>query len=84
MWSTLKDLLLWIPRELFAKVMEGLSALLQAIPAPDWYANISNIFQGDNNVHFFLMLCAVTTGLKILAASYGIRFLIRRIPFIGG
>ena len=84
MWSTLKDLLLWIPRELFSKIMEGLSAILHAIPAPDWYAQIANIFTGDSNIHFFLMLCSVTAGLKIVAGAYGIRFLIRRIPFIGG
>lgn len=80
----LKDVLLWVPRKLWAELLDGLASLLTAIPTPDFVIQAQNAF-GDipANVVFFATKFAVPEGIAMALAAYGIRFLIRRIPIIG-
>lgn len=80
----LKDLLLWIPLKLWELLLDGLAAIIEAIPVPDFVNNASNAFSSiPGNVLFFANFFAVGEGITMVLAAYGIRFLIRRIPLIG-
>ena len=80
----LKDVLLWIPRKLTELVLDGLAALIEAIPVPTWLANAGNYLSGiDPTIAFFLQGFRFAEGLTIIFAAYILRFLIRRIPLIG-
>ena len=80
----LKDLLLWIPRKLTELILDGLAALIEAVPVPDWLNNAGNFLASiDPTVLYFLEAFQFAQGLTIVLAAYVIRFLIRRIPVIG-
>lgn len=80
----LKELLLWIPRKLWAELLDGLAAMLTAIPVPDFVTQAQAAFSGiPSSVIFFATKFAVPEAVGMALAAYGLRFLIRRIPFIG-
>ena len=82
--SWLKDLLLWVPRKLWAELLDGFAALLTAIPVPDFVHTAQSAFGGiPTSVIFFATKFAVPEAIAMALAAYGIRFLIRRIPVIG-
>lgn len=80
----LKDLLLWVPRKLWAELLDGLAALIEAIPVPSFVYDVQSAFAGlSGNIVFFANKFAVPEGLIMVLAAYAIRFVIRRIPIIG-
>lgn len=80
----LKDVLLWVPRKLWSELLDGLAALLTAIPTPDFVIQAQNAFGGlPASVVFFATKFAVPECIAMALAAYAIRFLIRRIPLIG-
>ena len=82
--SWLKELLLWIPRKLWSELLDGLAALLTAIPVPDFVTTAQGAFAGlPSGVVFFANKFAVPEILGMVIAAYVVRFLIRRIPVIG-
>ena len=74
----------WSVVEVVKLLLAGLAAIINAIPVPDWVAHagdaISNFPPG---AAYFLGSLHIATGCTILVSAYTIRFLIRRIPFIG-
>jgi hypothetical protein len=80
----LKDVLLWVPRKLWSELLDGLAALLTAIPTPDFVIQAQAAMGGiPSNVVFFASKFAVPESIAMALAAYAIRFLIRRIPLIG-
>lgn len=80
----LKDLLLWLPNKLAELILDGLAALIEAIPVPSWLSNAPTFLGNiDPTVAFFLEGFQFAQGLLIVFAAYVLRFLIRRIPVIG-
>jgi len=80
----LVDFLLWIPHKTYALIMDGLAAVVEAIPVPGWASNIPNYLAGlDGGVAWFAGTLQLGTGITIVFGAYVLRFLIRRIPFIG-
>ncbi len=78
------DVLLYVPQQLFSLLVDGLIAVLAAIPVPAWVQTVATAggsLAGD--VVWWLDLLQFQTGLAIWISSLGIRFLIRRIPVIG-
>lgn len=74
----------WIFEWCFQQLMEALAAVLNAIPVPDWLSGASAVVGSiPSGVAFFLGAAQVPSGLAIILGAYVIRFLIRRIPFIG-
>jgi hypothetical protein len=66
----------------FYNIMDTLAAIFESIPVPSFATNIDTMQLPD----FFLYLTdimQVYSGLQIVMGAYLIRFLIRRIPFIG-
>jgi len=73
-----------LPLHIFALLLQGLSAIINWIPAPGFYSNISGWIVSIPPLAAFL-LSALQIGalVTILVTAYTLRFLIRRIPFIG-
>lgn len=80
----LLDLLLFIPRKIFELLCAGLLAVLQAIPVPEWVSQAaSSIGSLSGDVLFWLTLVSAPQGVGIVISAYLLRFVLRRIPFIG-
>lgn len=80
----LLEILLWLPRELFALFMDALASLVESIPVPDFVNQAAGAFGSiPSNVLFFAHYFAVSEGIAFVLAAYLIRFIIRRIPMIG-
>lgn len=81
--SKLEELLLYVPRKIYEWITEQLGQLIASIDAPEWYAYAANVFSGGGDVGYWLSVFNVPQGIAIIFSAYGLRFLIRRIPFIG-
>lgn len=78
------DLVLWLPKKLFSLFMDALASFFEAIPVPAFITNAGNFFQGiPDSFLYFVNMFAVGEGIAMVIAAYILRFLIRRIPFIG-
>lgn len=78
------DLLDWIPKTIFAEIMDALASALEAIPAPSFVTNAGSYFSAlPPSIVYFLDFFAVAEGLSMIIAALIIRFVLRRIPFIG-
>lgn len=78
------DLFMYVPLKIYELLLSGLSAVISAIPVPDWAVNASS-YAGSipDGVMYFVQPFNVGSGIAIMLSAFGIRFLIRRIPFIG-
>lgn len=86
----LSDLLLYIPRKLFEGILVAIADVLNwALGLSTYVSNAivsADTFLADisgSGVGWWLSWFHVGFGLSILMPAYGIRFLIRRLPFIG-
>lgn len=80
----LLDFLLWLPKRIFELLLDGLVAVLAVIPVPQWMTNLSTDFGAlPAGVLFFLNAMEVPTGIGIFVSAYALRFLIRRLPWVG-
>lgn len=78
------DFFEWIIVRWFSMIFDAIIALLSAIPVPDWLSNLSSNIAGLNTgVLYFVAAFEIPTGLTWMLSAYLLRFLIRRIPFIG-
>lgn len=58
--------------------------ILNLIPAPEFVGDVqSALIQVVDYAAYPAYLTGIDAGLPMLASAYGIRFLIRRLPFIG-
>ena len=65
-------------------MLDGLAAVIEAIPVPGFMANLGNYLGGlDSGVAWFAQTLQLGTGLTFVLGAYVLRFLIRRIPIIG-
>lgn len=80
----LRDLLLWVPRKIWELLLDGLAAVIEAIPVPAWLADIGDVFDAiPDGVVYFAQALQLPAGLSMVIAAYVLRFLIRRLPIIG-
>lgn len=80
----LRDLLLWVPKKIWGLILDGLAAVINAIPVPDWLADAGGLFGAlPDGVVYFVQAFELGTGLAVIVGAYVLRFLIRRIPIIG-
>lgn len=78
------DLVAWIPRDLWASLLDALASALEAIPAPDFLSQAGSFFGGiPSSVVYFFQFFAVAEGLGFIVSALVLRFLVRRIPIIG-
>lgn len=78
------DLLLWIPKKVWGLLLDGFATVIEAIPVPDFVANISGYFGAISpNIIFFAKLLAIPEGIAMYTTAMLLRFVIRRLPVIG-
>lgn len=78
------DLLLWVPRKVWALMLDGLASLIESIPVPGFMANLGSWVSGiDPAVAYFGGPLQLGTGMTFVALAWVIRFAIRRLPVIG-
>ncbi|WP_417799116.1 hypothetical protein [Terasakiella pusilla] len=87
------DILIWMAEmlqwlfveKLFGGIMSVLGDAIAAIPVPDFMGDIG-MYASDiagSQVGWLWNVFAFSEGIAIIAAAYGIRFAIRRLPVIG-
>lgn len=79
----LLDLLLWLPLKVWEILMTLGATIMESIPVPAWLASGDPFSFLPGYVTYFLAAFEVPEGLTIIFGAFLIRFLIRRIPFIG-
>lgn len=78
------DLVQWIPKKIWASLLDALASLLESIPVPDFMHQINGFFLSiPPGVIWLLQYAAVAEGVGFITAAMVIRFVIRRIPIIG-
>jgi len=83
-WQDFFDVLMWVPRKLFELLMVGLAELVNAIPVPDWVNDASGLFSGlPAGVAWGFYIFNFAFGLGVIISAYVLRFIIRRLPFVG-
>lgn len=78
------NFLLGLPLHIFSLLLSGLSYVLNAIPAPSFFTEASG-WVGSIPTLAAYLLSALQIGslVTILVSAYTLRWVIRRIPFIG-
>lgn len=76
--NEIKALFLWI----YEGILSGILGILSAIPVPDFLTNLPT-FTIPPSVAWFADAFNLTFGLSIIVSAYTVRFIIRRLPFIG-
>ena len=74
-----------LPLHIWVLVLQGLAAVVAAIPVPSWLSSAPSYVAALPP--WVLYICAslqVPTGLGIILSAYAARFVLRRIPLIGG
>jgi hypothetical protein len=66
---------------LLDNILQALATIFDAIPAPEFAANTITI---PSNVAYFADPFNIPLGVSMIVTAYIARFLLRRIPFIGG
>lgn len=78
------DVLLWVPLKVFELLLDGLAAVIEALPVPEFLSSMAG-FGADIPpvVRYMLGELGFAEALGIVIGAYALRFLIRRIPLIG-
>lgn len=78
------DVALWIPRKTYELLLDGLGLVIGAIPVPEAIsAHAGALSAISGPVVWWLSVLQVPAGLGMVMSAYLVRFLIRRLPFIG-
>ena len=67
---------------LYERILSGLASVIESIPVPDWMLNAGSL-NVPGSVAWFASSFQLDTGMGIIVSAYLLRFVIRRIPFIG-
>lgn len=82
-YNDLIDVLLYVPLALWDLFLDGLAAIIEAIPVPDFLATGIDWSILPYGMDWFFYIFNLAAGLAIILAAWILRFLIRRLPFIG-
>lgn len=74
----------WLPKKVYAVVMDGLASFLEAIPVPSFITDAAGAFGGiPTTVMYFASVFELNFGVTVVLLALVARFALRRIPFIG-
>ena len=74
----------WFPLHVLSLLLQGLAAFIAWIPVPAFFANIGGWISSMPPLVSFLLASTQIGGLvTIVVSAYTLRFIIRRIPFLG-
>lgn len=76
--------LLWLPRKIWQLLLEGLAAIINAIPVPDFLSGLGTAWAAIGGpIFYFLDIAQFDVGLPMVLGAWMMRFLLRRVPVIG-
>lgn len=74
----------WIPKKIYSVVLEKLASFINAIPLPSFFTDASGAFSSlPSGVVWFADFFQLGFGISVVLLALFLRFIIRRIPFIG-
>ncbi len=78
------ELVAWIPKAIWASLLDALASMIEVLPVPDFILD-AGVFFGNlpTTVVYFLQFFAVAEGFGFIMGALILRFILRRIPFIG-
>lgn len=80
----LKDIFLWLPKKLWADMLDVLAGVIDSIGVPSFITQAGNAFRSiPPEFIFFATKLAIPEGIAMMLAALVARFILRRIPFIG-
>lgn len=78
------ELVLWLPKKIWAMALDGLAEFLESMDVPPFMQDAQSYFSGiPTGVVYFLDFFAVAEGVGMIVLALVLRFVLRRIPFIG-
>ncbi|MEA1080768.1 hypothetical protein [Marinobacter qingdaonensis] len=81
--DALIDIVLWVPRQLFGLLVDGVELMLGWIPDID-IVDLQSVFDGlGGQLLYFLTVFEFDYGITAMMTALIARFILRRIPFIG-
>ena len=82
--NKIRDFFIWLFDYTLDAIFNGIIAILSYIPVPEFIADMSSNANAINGMaSYYLGVFKVGTGVSIILSAYLIRFIIRRLPFIG-
>ncbi len=79
-----KDFFVWLGTSIYSALMDGLASALEAIPQPEFVGQAAGYFAAiPPGVVYFFQFFAIPEGFAMIISALILRFLLRRIPFIG-
>ena len=74
----------WLGKSTFEGIMDALASVLESIPAPSFVTNAGSYFGNiPGTIVYFFDFFAIAEGIAMITSALILRFLLRRIPFIG-
>lgn len=74
----------WILIEVFKVIGAAVLAVIDAIPVPSFFTSAGSFMAAlPPGVVYFSQGLDLSTGFTVLFSAIGLRFLIRRLPFVG-
>jgi hypothetical protein len=69
---------------LLDSILQAIASVLALIPAPSWSQNIGSLVANVGPEFWWMAeFFSLSTGISIMMSAMVIRFLVRRLPFIG-
>lgn len=73
-----------LPAFVFDWFADGIISFFNAMPVPSFFSQAGSAFSGlSSGTVYFLDAFALDMGIPIVLGAYLLRFILRRIPFIG-
>ncbi|MFT0211207.1 hypothetical protein VQ643_01145 [Pseudomonas sp. F1_0610] len=73
-----------LPEWIFSEFADGVVEFFNAIPVPDFFKDAGSAFSNiSGDIAYFAEPFAIGFGVTVILAAYLLRFILRRIPFIG-
>lgn len=74
----------WLGLFFWNGMLDGLASVVEAIPAPGFLLNAGTYFGNiPGTIVYFFQFFAIAEGLAMITTALTLRFILRRIPFIG-
>lgn len=79
------DFILWVPRKLWADLLEQMADLLDSVGAPGFLTDAANLLGswGPDAAYWFDLL-QFNWGISLVMSAYTARYAWSKIPFVGG
>lgn len=73
-----------LPAWIFSKIADAVVSFFDALPVPDFFIQAGSAFSSiPDGVVYFAQSFQIGIGVSMVLGAYLLRFILRRIPFIG-